>query len=68
MHAARGLAILVIHQYSRQTMGKSVHSCLQLEDNHVKVEDRLLTLGGNQHLYSTEGYAIPLDVINGRFH
>ena len=58
----------MFHQYARQNQGESVHSCLQLEDNHDKVEDRLLTLSGNQRLYTTEGYAITLDAINGRFH
>jgi hypothetical protein len=64
----KGPVVLVFNQYARQTSGPSVHSCLQLEDNHVKVEDQPLTLGGNQRLYTTNRYAIPLDVINRRFH
>ena len=60
----RGLTILVFHQYAHH----SDNSCLQLKDNHVVVEDRLLALGGSQRLYTPSRYAIPLDVINGRFH
>jgi hypothetical protein len=61
----RGEAILIFHQYAHYGKGKSIHSCLQLEDNGILVDDRSAALGGKQLLQSPEGYAMPLDFQNG---
>jgi hypothetical protein len=61
----RGYVILIFHQYAHHGRGKSIHSCIQLEDNSVQVDDHPSALGGTQSLVTVEGYAVPLDVVNG---
>ena len=61
----RGEVILVFHQYAHHGRGKSIHSCLQLEDNGILVDDRSSQLGGKQVLQSPEGHVMPLDFQNG---
>jgi len=50
----RGEAILIFHQYAHYGKGKSIHSCIQLEDNGILVDDRSAALGGKQLLQSPE--------------
>ena len=62
----RGTVILIFHQYAYHGRGKSIHSSLQLKDNGVTVNDRPMSLNGDQSLITADGYAIPLDFKNGR--
>ena len=60
-----GEVILEFHQYAYHGRHKSIHSCIQLEDNALSVEDRAAHLGGEQHIQTPEGYILPLDIKNG---
>ena len=64
----RGYVILIFHQYAHHGRGKSIHSCIQLEDNSVQVDSHPSALGGTQSLVTVEGYDVPLDVVNGLLH
>ena len=64
-HTNRRDVILVFHQYASHTLGPSIHSSLQLEDNRITVDDRPTTLGGSQSIRTPSGRVLPLEFCNG---
>ena len=56
--------ILIFNQYAYHGHGKSIHSCLQMMDAGVTVDDTSRVLGGEQCL-KIEEYIIPLSFSNG---
>jgi len=56
--------ILIFNQYAYHGHGKSIHSCLQMMDAGVTVNDTSRVLGGEQCL-KVEEYIIPLSFSNG---
>ena len=56
--------ILIFNQYAYHGRGKSIHSCLQMMDAGVTVDDTSRVLGGEQCL-KIEEYIIPLSFSNG---
>jgi len=56
--------ILIFSQYAYHGRGKSIHSCLQMMDAGVNVDDTSRVLGGEQCL-EIEGYIIPLSFSHG---
>lgn len=62
----RGDVILILHQYAYMARGKTIHSSVQLEDFKNEVNEKSVRLvGGKQRITTLEGYAIPLDIIDG---
>jgi hypothetical protein len=60
-----GPVILIFNQYAHYGKGKSIHSPVQFETFHNKVDDRTNKLGGKQTLLTHDGYAFPLDFTDG---
>ena len=61
-----GEAILIMHQYAHIPNGKTIHSCIQVEQFGNNVDDRSIKLSKGKQLITTlDGYAIPLNMING---
>jgi hypothetical protein len=61
----RGDVILILHQYALHMKGKTIHSCIQMEDFSTTVNDTAIAFGGLQNIITLEGYIIPLDITNG---
>jgi hypothetical protein len=61
----RGYAIAILRQYAYHGLGRTIHSCTQLEHYKNHVDDRSLHAGGTQCIRTHDGYVIPLDIING---
>ena len=61
----RGLIIAIMHQYALYGKGCTVHSSTQLENNHVKVHDKSVLVGGLQSIATIDGYVIPLTIKGG---
>ena len=61
----RGPAVAILHQYAYARNGKTVHSCLQLEDFATDVNDRPRKLQGLQRLKTLDGYVMPLNIVHG---
>ena len=62
----RGEAILIMHQYAHIPNGKTIHSCIQVEHFGNDVDDKSIKLSKGKQLITTlDGYAIPLNMING---
>ena len=55
----------IFNQYAITRKGHSIHSCIQLEEFGAKVDDRSSKIGGNQHVVTGSGTAIPIDIIDG---
>jgi hypothetical protein len=60
-----GDILVILHQYAHAPQGKTIHSCLQLEDFFTDVDDRSTMLKGSQRLKTLDGYVIPLDFSQG---
>ena len=54
-----------MHQYTYTGMGKSIHSCAQLEAHKQTVHDKPLKVGGKQRIETLDGYIIPLNIQSG---
>ena len=61
----RGSIILILNQYAYQGIGKTIHSCGQIEYHKNVVDDRSMRVGGKQCITTHDGYLLPLDIING---
>jgi hypothetical protein len=61
----RGEVIIVMHQYTYTGKGKKIHSSGQLEWYKQEVDDKSIKVGGKQHIKTSDGYVIPLDVKGG---
>lgn len=63
-----GNVIAILNQSAYHPAGKSIISCIQVEDNGVKVDDTSIAHGGGQRVVTPEGYIIPLDSHCGLMH
>jgi hypothetical protein len=55
-----------MHQYAYHGIGKTIHSCVQVENHGNEVNDKSLkTKGGKQCIVSLDVYAIPLQIRGG---
>ena len=61
----RGDVIAIFNQSAYHPGGKSILSCLQVEDNGITVHDKLIPHGGRQCIETPDGYIIPLDAHQG---
>ena len=61
----RGEAIAIFNQSACHPNGKSIISCLQVEDNGIEVHDKLEVHGGRQCIVTPDGYVAPLDAHQG---
>jgi hypothetical protein len=60
-----GPVIVIMHQYALFGKGALIHSPGQLEWYKNSVDDKLVHVGGLQHIKTLDGYLIPLAVKNG---
>ena len=60
-----GDVIAIFNQCAYHPAGRSIISCLQVEDNGVRVDDRSISMGGTQCATTEEGYIIPFDCVEG---
>ena len=62
----KGPVIGICHQYALTDTGHTIHSCVQLEDNGLDVNDRSVHVsGGLQRIRTPDGHTIPLSFENG---
>ena len=62
----QGPIILIMHQYARMPNSKTIHSCAQMEDYMVTINDKPAKVSGfTPFIQTLEGYRIPLSVLNG---
>ena len=61
----RGDVIVIMKQYAYHGIGRLIHSAGQVEHYKNMVFDRSMKVGGTQCMRTSEGYVIPLDIING---
>ena len=61
----RGDVIAIFNQSAYHPQGKSILSCLQVEDNGITVHDKLISHEGRQCIETPDGYIIPLDAHQG---
>ena len=52
----RGDVIAIFNQSAYHPGGKSILSCLQVEDNGITVHDKLIPHGGRQCIETPDGY------------
>jgi hypothetical protein len=56
----------IFHQYARIPMGRTMHSSNQLEHYKLDVdEEHPMKVGGTQCITTPDGYAFPVDIIDG---
>ena len=60
-----GDVIAIFNQCAYHPTGRSIISCIQVEDNGICIDDRSISRGGKQCIATPEGYIIPLDCIQG---
>ena len=60
-----GPIIVILCQYAYHGIGRTIHSCSQLEYHKNMVNDRSMKAGGTQCIRTHDGYVIPLDIIAG---
>jgi len=60
-----GDVIAIFNQCAYHPAGRSIISCLQVEDNGVHVDDRSISMRGTQCATTEEGYIIPFDCVEG---
>ena len=60
-----GEVIVIGHQYARTGKGHSIHSSAQIEWFKNMVDDKSTKVGGRKCIVTNDGYALPLDIING---
>jgi hypothetical protein len=61
-----GPICIIMHQYAYHGIGKTIHSCVQVENHGNEVNDKSLKVkGGKQSIVSLDGYAIPLQIRGG---
>jgi hypothetical protein len=65
LQSQRGPVIGIFHQYARMPMGRIIHSSNQLEHHKLDVDERPMKVGGSQCITTPNGYAFPVDVIDG---
>ena len=66
VRSLQGPIILIIHQYARMPNAKTIHSCAQMEDYMVTINDKPAKVSGvTPFIQTLEGYQIPLSVLNG---
>ena len=56
--------ITIIHKYALLGEGKTIHPCGQIEWYKNDVNNKLLKVGGLQHITTNDGYYYPLDIKN----
>ena len=61
----RGEVIAIFQQCAYHPTGRSIISCIQVEDSGIIVDDRANKHGGKQCIYTPDGYVLPLDCIEG---
>ena len=66
VHTQHGPIIAIMHQYAYRGQGQSIHSAIQLEHYMNDVNDQSIKVqGGLQRVVTLDGYAIPIDIVNG---
>jgi hypothetical protein len=68
MTSNKGPVIGIFHQYGWVKSGRSIHSSPQLEHYKNDVNERSMRVGGIQRISTPDGYAFPLDIIDGLPH
>jgi hypothetical protein len=61
----RGPVILIMHQYAYFGQGKTINASGQLEFFKNTVDEKSRIVGGKQCISTTDGYFIPLKIIQG---
>lgn len=60
-----GDVILILRQYAYHGVGRTIHSAGQIEHYKNIVDDKSMKVGGRQCIRTSDGYILPLDIING---
>lgn len=60
-----GPIIGIFKQYAYHGVGRTIHSAGQFEWYKNIVDDKSMKVGGKQYIKTNDGYAIPIDIING---
>ena len=61
----KGPAIAIMRQYAYHGVGRTIHSCGQIEIYKNQIDDRSMKVGGRQCIKTIDGFIIPIDIING---
>ena len=65
LHTQLGPVIGIFKQYAYHGIGRTIHSAGQMEWYKNIVDDKSMKVGGKQYIKTNDGYAIPIDIING---
>ena len=63
--SSTGPIILILREYANHGVGRTIHSAVQIEAQGHTVDDRSMKANGKQHILTTCGRIIPLDILNG---
>ena len=62
----RGPVIAIFNQYAHISMGKTIHSSVQLEEFGLEVNEKSVHVpGGLQHIKTPDGYVLPIQIKDG---
>jgi len=61
----KGPVILILRHYALYGVGRTIHSCGQIEYFGNKIDDKSKRVGGRQCITTPDGYVIPLNIKNG---
>ena len=61
----RGPVVGIMHQYAYSGRGNTIHSSIQMESYKVNVNEKSRKIGGTQSITTPNGYAIPLNIVEG---
>ena len=65
VETSHGIVNLIMNDYTCYGKGDTIHSSGQIEWFKNSVDDRFVRVGGNQRLYTIDGYAMPLTCRSG---
>ena len=65
LSAHLGEVIGIFNNYAHVGDGRSIHSCIQLENLRNQVDDRHPSLGGKATIITNDGYVTPLSFVSG---
>ena len=61
----KGPVILCMRQYAYHGVGRTIHSCAQIEHFGNQIDDKSYHVGGRQCITTPDGYVIPFNIKNG---
>ena len=65
INTQRGPVIGIMNQYAYSGTGNTIHSSVQMESYTVHVNEKSRKIGGTQSITTPDGYAIPLNIVEG---